>query len=204
MLSGEAAAWHELWRRVEPVVWAVSGKWQVSVRLQEPRRPTRNRVARDGALREGDFRGCAYSLHRRTASSDSAFRAWLATVAIRVAIDHVRAHPEHVDPRGRRGDERWAQLVPLDTAPELRDEGDLNGRTTALRLLEHARKELSVEQLTALHLWLEGVAHAAIAKRLKLEDERAAVRVVRAALKRLRDRYREARSDGDTPAEERT
>jgi DNA-directed RNA polymerase specialized sigma24 family protein len=119
----------------------------------------------------------------------------LATLAARVAVDHVRSHPEHVDKRGRRGDERWAKLVALDDVPQLSEERDLTLRTTALRLLERAREELSVQQLIALSIWLDGASTEVIAERLGLPDKTAGLRVLRAALKRLRDRFREVGVD---------
>jgi DNA-directed RNA polymerase specialized sigma24 family protein len=193
VLRSEPAAWHELWRRVEPLAWSVSGKWQAAGPLCKNPDERRNIVlAVMERLRQGDFRRLRAFAGSPGKDSDAAFAAWVTTLASRVAIDRLRAHPEHVDPRGRRGVERWAKLVALDDAPEPAEERDLLGRATALGLLERARRELSVEQLTALHLWLDGVGHAAIAERLRLDDERDARKVVRAALKRLRDRYRDA------------
>jgi DNA-directed RNA polymerase specialized sigma24 family protein len=195
VLAAEAAAWHELWRVAEPVIWNVTGRWQALGPLSKSAEDRRDVVLRVmEKLREGDFRRLRAFSESAGAGSEAALRAWIAVVATRVAIDHVRAHPEHVDPRGRRGDERWARLVPLDQAPELADERNLDGSATALRLLERARQELSVEQLSALYLWLDGVELAAIARRIGAPDDRAALRVVRAALKRLRDRFREAPS----------
>jgi DNA-directed RNA polymerase specialized sigma24 family protein len=192
VLGGESSAWHELWHRVEPLVWGISGKWQVTGPLCKRTDDRRDIVLRVmERLREADFRrlrGFAASAGR---GSDNAFRAWLLTLSARVAVDHVRAHPEHLDARGRRGTERWAKLVALDGIPELAEERDLTRRTTALRLLERAREELSVQQLTALSIWLDGATTAVIAERLGLSDPSAGLRVLRAALKRLRDRYRD-------------
>lgn len=203
VLAGEPSAWHELWQSVEPLVWGVSGKWQVTgplCRQSDERREIVLRVME--RLRESDFRRLRTFAASTGAGSDAAFRVWLTTVATRVAIDRMRAHPENVDSRGRHGDARWARLVSLDDAPPLVQDADVHGKTTALRLLERARQELSVEQLTVLCLWLDGVGFEAIAARMDLPDDRAALRVLRAALKRLRDRYRDD-SDGVEAAEER-
>ena len=107
VLGGESAAWHELWHRVEPVVWRITGKWQIAgplCRSADDRRDIVLRVME--RLREGDFRRLRGFAASRGGGHDGAFRAWLATLAARVAVDHVRSHPEHVDKRGRRGDER--------------------------------------------------------------------------------------------------
>ena len=203
-VGGEAAAWHELWRLAEPVIWVVTGRWQALGPLckdAEERREVVLRVMEK--LRDGDFRRLRSFAASDGAASEPAFRAWLSVVATRVCIDHVRAHPENVDGRGRRGDERWAKLISLDDAPELADDRDGHGSATALRLLDRARQELSVEQLTALYLWLDGVDLTAIARRIGSPDERAALRLVRAALKRLRDRFRDAPAAEQRDSEER-
>ncbi len=192
VLGAESSAWHELWHRVEPMVWGISGKWQVAGPLCKSADDRREIVLRVmERLREADFRRLRCFARSAGGGSDNAFRSWLATLAARVAIDHVRAHPEHIDSRGRRGGERWAKLVSIDDVPVLSEERDLTQRTTALRVLERAREELSVQQLTALSIWLDGAGAEAIADRLGLSDKDAGLRVLRAALKRLRDRYRE-------------
>jgi len=197
VLDGESSAWHELWHRVEPLVWGISGRWQIAGPLCKSADDRRDIVLRVmERLREGDFRRLRMFALSPGGRSDAAFRAWLATLAARVSIDHVRAHPEHVDSRGRRGTERWAKLVALDDVPSLSEELDLTQRTTALRLLERAREELSVQQLTALSMWLDGAGTDLIGERLGMNDKTAGLRVLRAALKRLRDRYREV--DGES------
>jgi DNA-directed RNA polymerase specialized sigma24 family protein len=193
VLTGESSAWHELWHRVEPLVWGISGKWQVTGPLCKRPDDRRDIVLRVmERLREGDFRRLRAFACSPGRGSDRALRTWLTTLAARVAVDHARAHPENVDARGRRGNDRWAKLVALDGIPDLAEERDLTRRTTALRLLERAREELSVQQLTALSIWLEGASTAVIAERLGLLDPAEGLRVLRAALKRLRDRYRDA------------
>jgi hypothetical protein len=90
------------------------------------------------------------------------------------------------------------QIVPLaetGAGPTL----DPVRRLQVLGVLERARSELRPDQLLALAAWLEGDDAAGIASRLGIDDDKAAQRTLRSALKRLRDRF--AESSGETPAE---
>jgi hypothetical protein len=56
-MGGERAAWHDLWRRAEPLIWTVSGKWQAAGPLcknPDERREIVLRVME--RLRDEDFR----------------------------------------------------------------------------------------------------------------------------------------------------
>jgi DNA-directed RNA polymerase specialized sigma24 family protein len=138
-------------------------------------------------LQDADFRRLRAFLAGAN-RGDPVFRAWVVTVSTRVAIDYARAHAEHLDPRGRRGQERWVELVPL---PEPTPSAGLDPsrRALVLELLERARSELRTDQLVALAAWLEGEDPAGIAQRLGIEDASTAQRTLRSGLKRLRDRY---------------
>jgi hypothetical protein len=112
-------------------------------------------------------------------------------VTSRVAIDTARSHPECIDPRGRRPGPRFVELVPLAATNEPELEIDAVRLTMASRMLDSARVVLTHQQMSALALWLDGFDAGGIAAQLQLADASAATRVVRAALKRLRDRHRE-------------
>jgi hypothetical protein len=89
--------------------------------------------------------------------------------------------------------------VPIVPLPESEPEtyaADPTEVMTATHMLERARGELRSDQLQALYLWLHGHDHREIAARLELSGSREAERLVRAALKRLRDRYSESGETG--------
>lgn len=188
-VAGDTRAWRALWCRLEPLVWGLSGKWQVLGPLCRRHEDRRNVVlAVMERLQDDDFRRLRTFLTTTKHRVDPVFRAWVMTVSTRVAIDYSRAHAEHLDPRGRHGGERWVELVPL---PEPTPSAGLDParRAQVLQLLERARSELRTDQLVALAAWLEGEDPAGIAARLGISDSAAAQRTLRSALKRLRDRY---------------
>jgi DNA-directed RNA polymerase specialized sigma24 family protein len=196
VIDGDARAWHELWDAVQPTLWAITGKWQITGPLSQRDDDRRNivvdvmqRLRVDGFRR---LRSYLASLEAAPAARAGSFKTWLATVTARTAIDYVRAHPEYRDARGRddasEGADRWVRIVPLAGEP-VQPAADPTKVATAAVLLERARAELRPEQLSALYLWLQGDDHVEIAARLGLGSPREADRLVRAALKRLRDRY---------------
>ncbi|MCC6903276.1 MAG: hypothetical protein IT377_30165 [Polyangiaceae bacterium] len=188
--AGDRRAWHALWQLLEPRIWAMSGRWQLAGPLCQSADDRREIVLRVMAkLRHAGFRRLRAFAESAGATSDAAFVAWLTAVTTRVAIDAQRAHPEHV---GRTDRARWVDLVPLDDAPPPLTERDLTAHATVLRVLEHARNELTADQLTALSMWLEGESNDAIARRLNATTPQDAQRTLRAALKRLRDRFRDS------------
>jgi DNA-directed RNA polymerase specialized sigma24 family protein len=190
-VAGDSRAWRALWCRLEPLVWGLTGKWQILGPLCRSHEERRNVVlAVMQRLSDADFRRLRAYVAGPAGRQDPVFRAWVATVTTRVGVDYVRAHPECIDPRGRRGGDRWVELVPLlETAQSA--SVDPSRRAQALRVLERARGELRSEQLVALAAWLEGEDAAGIAVRLGTDDPAAAQRVLRAGLKRLRDHYRQ-------------
>jgi DNA-directed RNA polymerase specialized sigma24 family protein len=192
-VEGDPRAWRALWCRLEPLVWGLSGKWQVLGPLCRRQEDRQNVVlAVMERLQDDDFRRLRAFLSTAKSRADPVFRAWVLTVSTRVAIDYSRAHSEHLDPRGRRGRERWVELVPLAEATPSAGL-DPARRAQVLELLERARSELRSDQLLALAAWLEGEDPAGIAKRLGVTDPSAAQRTLRSALKRLRDRYADQR-----------
>lgn len=200
VLDGDTQAWHAFWRRVEPRLWTLTGRWQVTGPLCRSADDRREIVLRVMAkLREGGFRRLRAFVQSAGGRSEAALSAWLHTVATRVAVDYTRAHPEHL---GRAEQARWVRLVPIDDVPLAVADADLARHATALRLLERARDELSVQQLTALSLWLDGESNEAIAARLGSPSPEDAQRTLRAALKRLRDRYRDSCAEPERATEE--
>jgi DNA-directed RNA polymerase specialized sigma24 family protein len=188
-VDGDPTSWRALWCRLEPLVWGLTGKWQILGPLCRRNEDRRNVVlAVMEKLRDSDFRRLRAFVEADGPRSDRVFRAWIATVSTRVGIDYTRAHPECIDPRGKRGGERWVKIVPLPD-PAQSPMLDPARRIQVLRVLDRARSELRPEQLVALAAWLEGEDAAGIAMRLGSEDPDAAKRMLHSALKRLRDHF---------------
>jgi hypothetical protein len=189
-LGGSVDAWQALWLAVEPLLWDLTARFRLTSRLCRSEEDRRNIVL--GVmerLHADDFR----RLRRFRASLDESgdrrgggFEPWLATMAARAAVSYLRAHPEYA--RGAdHGRSRWVELEPMPT--DLEDaRADPARDVAASSLLAEARRILRQDQLEALLLWLSGRDHAEMAQGLGLDGEAAADRLVRSALKRLRNR----------------
>lgn len=90
------------------------------------------------------------------------------------------------------------RLVAMRDAHEPRVTLDPEKAATAAAVLERAHAMLGPDQLAALLLWLQGERRGAIADQLGLEDPVEADRLVRSALKRLRDEFRTQPKDTQT------
>lgn len=191
VIAGDTAAWHRLWSAVQPTVWAITGNWRITGAVSR-REEDRKNIAVDvmERLRADDCRRLRAYLDGARRRPGSSFKAWLATVTARAAIDYVRAHPEFDDGRGTNREPRWFRVVPTANVDAgAATDRDPVLRATAHELLDRARRDLEPKQLSALAHWLEGRSHDEIASRLSLADGGEADRLVRAALKRLRDRF---------------
>jgi DNA-directed RNA polymerase specialized sigma24 family protein len=144
-------------------------------------------------LREADHRRLKMFLEARRHDPRLSFMAWLSVVAKRVGIDYQRAHPEYLDLRGQGGSApgAWVEVEAL------RSEWRLAGKRppvtaagTAREMLDYARRELPPQQRQAVALWTQGASSAEIARSLGLAEAAAAERILRAALERLRRKFR--------------
>ena len=186
VLDGVAGAWHALWRALErpldallrrpaflgPLAGNEDHRRSVIVAVME-------RLAADGHAR----------LRAWQARSDGhpALLPWLAVVAKRVAIDHLRAQPEYVDGRGTGQGPRWHQPVTWTDGAATRP--SFTNEAEARRLLELAQEILEPPQREALGRWLRGEDWRAVGEALAATPKDAE-RLVRAALERLRRRVR--------------
>jgi DNA-directed RNA polymerase specialized sigma24 family protein len=195
--DGDEGAWGELWQRLEPRL------------LGLVRRPTfmanlagRDDACRDvvvaimGRLRDQRFHRLGLYVAARHADPELTFMRWLTVLAKRVAIDCLRADPEYLDRRrSRRADEApgvWIQTEPLPVDGSLSaGRPPMTNRVTARQILRYAAGVLSDEQRRALEMWANGASTDEIAIALALAGPDAAERLVRAAVERLRRRFRE-------------
>ncbi|MCC6523290.1 MAG: sigma-70 family RNA polymerase sigma factor [Polyangiaceae bacterium] len=212
-IAGDADAWRAFWAAVEPRVWALTARYRLVGPLSRDPDERRDIVVavmhRLGA--DGHRRLRAYLDHAARAfvaespEAERHFAAWLATVAARVAVDHVRAHAAYRDRRGAADapGSRWIAVLALDGHEPGASGLDPERGAMALALLESARRDLSAEQQRCLSMWLEGEPFAAIAERLGHADARAAERLVRSGLKRLRDRHAGSDAAAGRGAEEK-
>jgi DNA-directed RNA polymerase specialized sigma24 family protein len=114
----------------------------------------------------------------------------------------MRAHEDYVDKRRNRGEESAAGMWVIPG--ELPNDSQLFGhrppvtdRGSALALLRYAYSSLPEDQMAALEMWILNKSYQEIAEALAMESPEAANKMVRAALERIRRRFREsATSEG--------
>jgi DNA-directed RNA polymerase specialized sigma24 family protein len=196
-LAGDEQAWQALWQRVEPTLYATLRRPHVLGRLSQSEDDCRNIVVEVMARLRAD--GFARLAHYRDARRDNPavpFLGWLVVVARRVAIDYLRGHDAYIDRRHDKaasspGAWRDIQAVASDSQlPGVRPA--ITGRGTARELFAFAGAQLAPDQRRALAAWLEGASFDEIAATGGAASPREAEKLVRAALVRLRRRFREA------------
>jgi hypothetical protein len=190
-VEGDDAAWRELWLAMEPTLWAITSCFRLTSQLSRSDDERHNIVVQImGQLRADDFR--RLRLFRASGEVTRSFRAWLGVVAARSAISYVRGHAEYLGPddAGNDGDDgrhRWVELVPMTAEPAELTVDPLR-KLEGQSLLTRARAQLRREQHEALVLWLHGSDRREIVRALRLDDDDEAERLVRSAIKRIRDR----------------
>jgi DNA-directed RNA polymerase specialized sigma24 family protein len=188
-------AWKQLWTTVEPMLTRIIAQPRFLGRLGQREEDRRNIViAVMARLRAERFHRLHLYLEAKRANPRLRFLSWLRVVAKRVGIDYLRGHQDYV----RRHDEdaskpgRWVDAGTLPPASQLVGERPpVTNRGTARALLQFAEGEIPDAQRRALELWAQSESFAEIAGRLGLPGASDAERMVRAAIERLRRRFRE-------------
>lgn len=193
--SGDEEGWQALWRRVEPKLVRIVSRPSFLARLGQREDDRRNVVLEVMArLRADGFRRLALYLEARADNPRLGFMTWLRVVAKRVGIDYLRGHPEYVDRRRQAGASaagEWIETATLPSASRLGGERPpVTDLGTAQQLLRFADGAVSDTQRRALELWVQSEGYPEIARALGLADAAEAERTVRAAIERLRRRFR--------------
>jgi DNA-directed RNA polymerase specialized sigma24 family protein len=195
-LAREPGAWHQLWQAVEPRLYALIRRPSFLGRLSQSEDDCRNIVLEVlAALQADDHARLRRFTEARARNPALPFFAWLTVVAKRLSIDYMRRQDDFRDLRrhpkdGAKG--AWSPTVALPSDSQLPGTRPQVTNLAAVReLLEFAGRDLPDEQQGALAAWIEGERFDDIARALGLADGRAAERAVRAAIERLRRRFRD-------------
>ncbi|MBW2524889.1 MAG: hypothetical protein JRI23_11965 [Deltaproteobacteria bacterium] len=191
-LDGDADSWDRLWARLEPMVWALTGRGRLTGRLSQ-RRSDREAVrdevkAHLKAKRFAALRRYVEAADRRSKSSD--LKTWLATITTRKALDRAKSDSERRSerPRSKSGRESDGDRRPLRNAtPQQVD--------AAMAMLGRAREALDQDEVAALHLWLQGGRLLEVGEALGLDEAQESARLIRTALGKLRSRRKDASED---------
>jgi DNA-directed RNA polymerase specialized sigma24 family protein len=190
-LGGDEAAWHKLWQAVEPKLYATLRRPNLLGRLSQSEDDCRNIVVDVMArLRADGYARLAQYAAARRDNPGLPFIGWLVVVAKRVAVDYLRAHEAYVDRRhipDASSPGKWREVVTLPPDSQLPGaRPSVTGRGAAHELLTFAAG-LPEDQRAALTAWLAGATFEDIAAG---GDAKEAERRVRAALERIRRRFR--------------
>ncbi|MFT3695932.1 MAG: hypothetical protein QM831_22540 [Kofleriaceae bacterium] len=194
---GDASAWRELWVYVEPWLEKLVGNPRFLGRVGQ-RDDDRSNILLEVMARlhaDGFDRLKLYVETRRT-NPNIKFKTWLRVVAKRVGIDYLRGHGSYIDRRRdpNRGSSpgEWIEPGTLPSPSQLGGERPpMTNRGTVLELLRYAAGAVPEPGLSALELWTEGASHEEIGRQLELPGGAAeAERIVRAAIERLRRKFR--------------
>jgi DNA-directed RNA polymerase specialized sigma24 family protein len=200
--NGDTASWRTLWEEVEPWLERMVANPRFLGRVGQ-RDDDRSNILIEVMARlhaDGFHRLKLYVETRRT-SPQLKFKSWLRVVAKRVGIDYLRGHENYRD--RRRDPDRgsapgqWVEPGALPSQSQLPGERPpVTNRGTALELLRYASGAVPESQLSALERWTEGATCDDIARELEVAGGAdGAAKLVRAAIERLRRRFRGEGSD---------
>jgi DNA-directed RNA polymerase specialized sigma24 family protein len=200
--SGETAAWRTLWEDVEPWLEKVVGNPRFLGRVGQREDDRSNIIVEVMARLHGDdFHRLKLYIETRRTTPSLKFKTWLRVVAKRVGIDYLRGHQNYVDRRRdpNRGSApgQWIEAGTLPSASKLGGERPpMTNRGTALEMLRYAAGTVPEPGLSALELWTQSASYEDIARELEVEGGAdGAEKLVRAAIERLRRRFRTEGSD---------
>lgn len=200
----DEGAWQRLWAVIEPPLSRIIAQPRFLGRLGQREDDRRNIVvAVMGRLRADHMGRLQMYLDAKRTNPRLRFLSWLRVVAKRVGIDYLRAHPDYV----RRHDEdasrpgAWIDPGTLPPASQIFGERPpVTNRGTARELLAFAAGAIPDDQRRALELWAQSESFEDIAKALGLRTANEAEKTVRAAIERLRRRFRASESLGSADA----
>lgn len=190
----DEAAWQELWAVIEPPLSRVVAQPRFLGRLGQREDDRRNIVVAVMArLRADRLARLKMYLDAKRANPRLRFMSWLRVVAKRVGIDYLRSHPDYL----RRDDSNastpgvWIEPSTLPPASQIAgNRPPITNDGTARELLQFAAGAIPDDQRRALELWSQSESFADIASSLGLASATEAERTVRAAIERLRRKFR--------------
>jgi len=191
--GGDERAWQELWAAIEPQLLRLVAQPRFLGPLGQREDDRRNIVVAVMArLRADEFHRLKLYLEAKRKNERLRFFGWLRVVAKRVGIDYLRAHPDYVrrDESQASAPGRWVEAGTLPPASRIFGERPpMTNRGTVRELLAFAANSIPPDQLRALQMWAASESFGDIARALACTSEDAE-RLVRAALERLRRKYR--------------
>lgn len=192
ILRGDPTAWMNVFSKYGPVVVAIARTNRSMGSYRQSEDDVRNVMAAVfERLRRSDYQALRTYGPWRAANPTKQFNDWLTIVAVNVIRNYIARKLG-----APRADKSSAKQLVNTFASELKIDGDeplvlpaMTTRESANQILEYARDHLAEDQMAALAGWLEGGSFDDIAAELGLANGRAADKLLRAALAKLRRHF---------------
>ncbi len=201
--GGDEIAWQGLWSAIEPPLTRIVAQPRFLGRLGRHEDERRNIIVAVIARLRGDsFARLRLYLDARAKNPQLRFLSWLRVVAKRVGIDYLRAHQDYL--RRYEADRStpgvWVTAQTLPPPSQIGGERPpVTARGTALELLRFAAGNVPADQRRALELWAQSESFDDIARIVGFASASEAERAVRAAIERLRRKFRDVADKRATP-----
>lgn len=190
VVRGDTTAWMSLFSKYGPVVVAIAraNRSMGSYRAEDDVRNVMAQVFE--RLRRDDYRALRTFPAWRDRSGKK-FDDWITIVTVNVIRNYIATKLG-----APRPDKSSAKQLVNTFAGSLNIDGDeplvrppMTNLETANQILTYAREHLAEEQLAVLAGWLEGSSFEELATELHLADGRAADKLLRSALAKLRRHF---------------
>lgn len=191
VLRGDPAAWMSLFAKYGPVVTGVARSHRSMGSYRTSADDVRNVMAQVfERLRRDDFRALRTFVPWLEKNPSKGFGDWMMIVTVNVIRTYVTSKlgAPRTDGSAKQLVNTWATSLDLDLdAPLVHPH--MTTLETANQILAYAREHLAEDQVAALAGWLEGSSFDELAADLHLQDARAADKLVRSALAKLRRQF---------------
>lgn len=192
VLKGDSSAWMTLFSKYGPIVTAIARTNRSMGSYRQSEDDVRNVMAAVfERLRRDDYRALRTFGPWKAANPTKVFNDWLTIVTVNVIRNYITKKLG-----APRADKASAKQLVITFANELKVDGDepivlphMTTRESANQILEYAREHLAEDQLAALAGWLEGSSFDEVAVELGLTDGRAADKLLRSGLAKLRRQF---------------
>jgi hypothetical protein len=192
VLRGDQVAWMRLFSQYGPVVERIARTNRSMGSYRGSEDDARNVMAQVfERLRRNDYRALRMFRGWQEKNPEKAFHDWLTIVTVNVIRNYISSKlgaPSQTGESLKQLVNTLADALPID-GDELLVRPHITTKETAQRIIEYARDNLAEDQLAVLAAWLEGASLDDIVSELHLTDARAADRLLRAALARLRRQF---------------
>jgi hypothetical protein len=192
VIKSDPSAWMSLFSKYGPIVAAIARTNRSMGSYRGNEDDVRNVMAQVfERLRRDDYRALRTFAPWREKNAGKAFNDWLTIVTVNVIRNYIAKKlgaPKDDGKSAKQLVNTYADAIVAGVdEPLVRPQ--MTNKETANQILEYAREHLAEEQLAVLAGWLEGSSFDELATELALGDAKAADKLLRSALAKLRRQF---------------